>query len=162
MGMAGSRTLTLPSGHTLFEVLGWFRLRARPMGGGRGVITVVSRESGTVAGLKGRRFTGCAHGLVPEVAAEAERVPPALCGASAFSLPRAVKYVCRGALPLCDVDAVNCYYQVLLGMVGQAGAVQHYLADRERLLRLGMETHGCSRDAVKASVILLSFFFHSS
>ena len=162
MAMTGSRTMSLSGGQTLFEVLQSIRRRATPHGKGLGKITVVSWESESVAGFKGRRFTGCAglDSVPKELEAEvAAGVPIAQCGVSVFAHSRLVKYICRDSLNLADIDAQNCVYNIYTKFYPEHTRYtsESYLKNREELLQLGMSAYGCTRDDIKGLFIRVGF-----
>ena len=161
MGMTGSRTYSMPNGQTLFEVLQTIRLRAVPIGKGLGEITAISWEAETVAGLKGRRFTGCCNMELPkEVQHEVNAgVPQSLCGLSVFALPRFVKYICRADLHLLDVDAVSCVFNIYCQLAPDFNMppIRVYAREKSSFIDACKTTYGCDDDLAKELFTRLGF-----
>ncbi|CAE7251057.1 unnamed protein product, partial [Symbiodinium sp. CCMP2456] len=63
-------------------------------------------------------------------------LPDALVGPSAFSYPRLVKYFCRHALDVVEVDLVNSFYQLLSKEFELPEALRDYVTHREATLQL--------------------------
>ena len=161
MRMTGSRTYCMPDGQSLFEVLQMIRLRAVPIGSGLGEITVISWEAKTVAGLKGRRFTGCASMIPPrEIAHEVKaEVPRSMCGLSVFALPRFVKYICRHELPLLDVDGVSCVFNIYCKLAPDfhMPPIRAFARDKSSYIDACVTTYACDADVAKELFIRLGF-----
>ncbi|CAE7261606.1 unnamed protein product, partial [Symbiodinium sp. CCMP2456] len=71
-------------------------------------------------------------------------LPEALVGRSAFSYPRLVKYFCRHALNVVEVDLVNSFYQLLSKEIELPEVLKNYVTYREATLQVllsGLNSH---------------------